>query len=95
MVVGIRQTAAVLKMGVLHPQTLRLLIHQFDKLPLAPRYVLRHRHTGVVAARHRDALDHGLKRLRLPLFQKHLRSSHGLRVGACGHLILQMDPAAL
>ena len=95
MIIGIRQTAAILKMCILHPQTLRLLIHQFDKLRFASRYVLRHRHAGIIAAGHRDTLDHGLKRLRLPLFQIDLRAAHRLCISAGCHLIFQMNPAVL
>ena len=94
MIVGIRQSAAILKMCVLHAEAFRLIVHQLDKLSFASRYVLRHRHTGVIAAGHRNTLNHGLKGLRLPLFQKNLRSSHGFCVCACCHLILQMNPAA-
>ncbi len=82
-------------MSILHPQRFGLLIHQLDELPFTARYVLRHRHTGVISRRHGDTLDHRVQRLHLSLLQKDLRAAHGLCIGTRYDLVVQMDPSAL
>ena len=60
MAVGIRQTTAVLEMGIRHAKLRRLRIHLFHESFFASRYVFRHRHAGIIARSYSDTFDQGL-----------------------------------
>ena len=78
-------------MGVRHAQLLGPLVHQIHESRLAARDMLRHRHAGVIARRHRDTLDHGVESLGLSRRQIHLRTSHGAGIFAGSHLVGEAD----
>ena len=85
------QAAAVDKLGVVHTQLLRPLVHHIHKQALRPSDMLSHSHRRVVGRGHGDTLDHGLHALGLPLLQEDLGTAHGGRVGRRRHRILHTD----
>ena len=95
MIVGIRQTAAVQKMGVFHSQLLCLFIHTGNEFLFAAGDELRHCDRSIITAGNGDTFDQGIHRLHFPFFQKNLTSAHRLRIGARHHLVLQVDIAFL
>ena len=64
MTVGIRQSAAVLKMGVHHSEFCRFGIHFLHKIRFGTRYMFRHRHRCIVTGSDDNAFNHGFQRLR-------------------------------
>ena len=79
---GIRQPAAVLKIGAGHSKPLRALVHHPHELRFASRYIFRHSHRGIISGSYYDAFNQRFYGLNLSLLQKYLGSSHGFGVGA-------------
>ena len=76
MIIGIRQTAAVQKMGIFHSQLLRLFIHPGNEFLLTSGDELSHCDRRIIAAGNGDTLNQRIHRLHFPFFQKHLASAH-------------------
>ena len=77
-------------MGIGKPHILRSLVHQLDKLCLAPRNEFRRRNACIISGGHCYTLDDGFQALNLPLLQKDLGTSHGFGIGAGNYLTLKL-----
>ena len=90
-----RQARTVDKMGVVHVQLRRPLVHPLDEGFLRPRQMLRQRHGAVVGGHHRHRLHHVVDGHLLMLLQPDLAAPHAHRVGGGGHRVVPAEAAAI
>ena len=88
------QTAGIFKMGILHPQFLRFLIHPFHKGFLAACHKFRHGNGCIIGRSNGDAFGHICCRLGFSRLQKDLRTTHGCRVLTDLHTVFPLELSA-
>ena len=89
------QAITIDKRRICHPQPICPFVHPPDKFLFTAAYVFCHCHAGIICACHGNTLQHRVHRLRLPGFQKYLRSSHGCRIFRGRHFVLKLDAPSL
>ena len=87
---GIRQSAAVFKIGVLHSQAFGPLVHHLNECGLVSPYVFSHRYACIISRRNDNTFNERLHCLNLALLQKNLGTSHGFCMGAGYDFVIQV-----